>query len=427
MNLVTYSPALMLLYVWALLWMTMDVHFRDLTRVQKWLVPLVVVSLAAFNQALRMLAGSSVLGRLLPLTMHLPFFLLFLYLTRCGVVKMVFMILTALVFSAPVVLVTTYCKNVIPLDSPLMLLINLAAYAVMLLAVRFIFQRGFRYLLKYGDDSLLLLFCMVPLLYYAYTVAAANVEFPGITSLSWAFLRALPTLNVYVFYFLLLYNYKELSRRHELESAQAALSRELDAAEEQIAVLDEAQRQSAIYRHDMRHHLTAVSAFLTGGDIHRAEEYIRKVCSGIEAVTPRRFCENRLVDLICSSYAGQAERRGVRLAVEAGLPAAVPFSDTKLCALLSNGLENALNAVGTLGESLRWVELYCGVRLGKLLIEIRNPYAGQVVFRDGLPEAGQLNHGHGCRSIQTIAHACGGLCDFRAEGGIFTLRVVLPM
>lgn len=372
-------------------------------------------------------AGSRVLGRLLPLTMHLPFFLLFLYLTRCGAVKMVFMILTALVFSAPIVLVTSYFKNMIPLDSPLMLLINLAACALMLLAVHFIFQRGFRYLLKYGDDRLLLLFCIVPLLYYAYTVAAANVEFSGLVSVSWAFLRALPTLNVYVFYFLLLYNYKELSRRHELESAQAALSRELDAAEEQIAVLDEAQRQSAIYRHDMRHHLTAVNAFLAEGDIRQAEEYIRKVCSGIEAVTPRRFCENRLVDLICSSYAGQAEKRGVRLKVEAGAPAAVPLSDIELCALLSNGLENALNAAGTLEESRRWVEFSCGVRPGKLLIEIRNPYAGHLLFRDGLPETARPNHGHGCRSIQSIAHACGGLCDFRAEDGIFTLRVVLPM
>lgn len=52
MNLVTYSPALILLYVGALLWMTMDVHYRDLTPVQKWLVPLLAASLAAANQAL---------------------------------------------------------------------------------------------------------------------------------------------------------------------------------------------------------------------------------------------------------------------------------------------------------------------------------------------------------------------------------------
>ena len=55
------------------------------------------------------------------------------------------------------------------------------------------------------------------------------------------------------------------------------------------------------------------------------------------------------------------------------------------CALLSNGLKNALNATGAQDESRRWAELYCGVRLDKLLIEIRNPYSGGIVFRDGLP------------------------------------------
>ena len=44
-----------------------------------------------------------------------------------------------------------------------------------------------------------------------------------------------------------------------------------------------------------------------------------------------------------------------------------------------------------------------------------------------LAAAAQQNHGQGCRSIQTITQAHQGLCDFSAEGGIFTLRVALPM
>ena len=188
------------------------------------------------------------------------------------------------------------------------------------------------------------LFCLVPLLYYIYAFAAANVDFSQLTSVNWLILRALPSFNVYLFYFLLLYNYRELSLRHELETAQAALSLELNAAEEQLALWEEAQSQPAIYRHDMRHHLTAINAFLAEGDLRQAEDYIQKVCGGIETVTPRRFCENRLVDLICSSFANRAEQRGVRLTVEAGLPEALSLSDTEVCALLSNGLKNALNA-----------------------------------------------------------------------------------
>lgn len=427
MNMATYSTIITLLYAWALLWMTMDVHFRDLTPAQKWMAPSLLLLLAAVNQTIGILGGRGMLSKLLPLTMHLPVFLFFLYVTKCGVIKMVFMILTALVFTAPIVLVTTYFKGSVPLDSPLMLLINLSTCVVMLLAVFFIFRRGFHYLLKYGDNKLLALFCLVPFLYYVYVFAVANVDLSGMTSASWVILRTLPSLNVYVFYFLLLYNYKELSLRHELELAQAALSRKLDAAAEQLAVLNETQTQSALYRHDMRHHLSAISAFLNEDKSKQAEEYIKQVQTDIEAITPRRFCENELVNLLCSSFFSKAQRLNVRLTVEADVPGVVSISDTELCAVLSNGLENALNAVSTLEENRRWAEFYCGVRLNKLLIEIRNPYAGRIPFRDGLPVSARPNHGRGCSSIRTIAQTRGGLCEFRAEEGIFTVRVALPV
>ena len=58
MSLTTFSPALLLLFVWALLWIMMDIHFRDLTKVQRWLVPLVIMALAVFNHENRDRMGS---------------------------------------------------------------------------------------------------------------------------------------------------------------------------------------------------------------------------------------------------------------------------------------------------------------------------------------------------------------------------------
>ena len=88
---------------------------------------------------------------------------------------------------------------------------------------------------------------------------------------------------------------------------------------------------------------------------------------------------------------------------------------------------NALRAVSDQPEADRWVTLYCGVRLGKLLVEIQNPCAEGLVMRDGLPVSERAGHGYGCRSIQTIAERRGGLCEFRARDGIFSMRLVLPV
>ena len=93
---------------------------------------------------------------------------------------------------------------------------------------------------------------------------------------------------------------------------------------------------------------------------------------------------------------------------------------------MSNGLENAFRAVSGLDEQQRTVSLYCGVRLNKLLLEIKNPYQGEIVMCEGLPVSDRAGHGYGCRSIRAIAQRRGGLCQFLAEDGTFLLRVMLP-
>lgn len=123
----------------------------------------------------------------------------------------------------------------------------------------------------------------------------------------------------------------------------------------------------------------------------------------------------------------QSQRQGTVLNVDASLPNDVAISDTELCSLLSNGLENALHAVADLPTDRKHISLYCGVRQNKLLIEIRNPCAGPIAMRDGLPVSDREGHGYGCRSIQAIAQRSGGLCVFSAQQGQFLLQIMLPV
>lgn len=177
----------------------------------------------------------------------------------------------------------------------------------------------------------------------------------------------------------------------------------------------------------MRHHLNMLDGLPSAGRPDEATAYIKNVQADIEAITPRRFCENHLVNLLCSSFTDKAQRQGAVLTVDASLPNDVAISDTELCSLLSNGLENALHAVADLPADRKHISLYCGVRQNKLLIEIRNPCAGPIAMRDGLPISDREGHGYGCRSIQAIAQRNGGLCVFSAQQGQFLLQIMLPV
>ncbi len=271
----------------------------------------------------------------------------------------------------------------------------------------------------------LLLFGSLPVAYYLFDYATAvysDTLYQGSAVIS----EFLPTaLIVFYLFFLTTYQVQEQERGQALLQS-SLLEAELRQAHLEMEALRTAEKQTAIYRHDMRHHLVAIDGFLSAGHPEQAAEYVRSVQADIESIAPKRYCENEMVNLLCSAFAAKAERLGVRLSVSVRVPQDLSVPDTELCAILSNGLENALHAASPLDDSRKWVSFYCEAKLSKLLIEIRNPYGGTVRMQDGLPLSREDGHGYGCRSIRTIAEQRGGLCIFDAENSIFTLQVMLP-
>ena len=428
MNISSYSTVLTLLYVFALLWILMGIDPKSFSKTQRWLVPLLMVLLCAANQFLRELFGHAMLGKLLLFCMHLPTFFLFLYIGKRGVIKTAFMILTAVVFTAPTVLIGNVVRRTLFVDVPqVFLLSNLISYGLMLLLALLVFRNVFTYLLIYGDNRLFLIFSLVPVMYYVYIFASIDLDLTALTSFGGYLTRFLPTVEVFLCYFMLPYIYKTLHEKQAATSAQTALRQKLASTEDQIALLNETNQQMAIYRHDMRHQLLMLEGLIANGKTEQVQEFIKNVMEDLDAITPKQYCENETVNLLCSSYERKARQLNVRLTIHALLPEKIPLSDTELCSVVSNGLENALQAASQSELSEKWVKLYCEVKQNKLLIQIRNPYAGEVVIRNGLPVASREGHGYGCHSIQTIVQRNGGHCTFVAEAGMFTLRLVLPL
>ena len=427
MNVATFSPALALLFVFALLWILMGVRLEELSAKQKTVFVSALILLAAGNHILREILGSASYSKLLALTMHLPVFLLFLCITKCGILKMAFMILSAVVFISPTIIINNQIKRLFSDALSALLLTNLISYAAILLLAWVVFRNGFNHLIRYGDNRTIISFSLVPLLYYVYMFAVMNTDLSPLTGFSGYIVRFLPTIYVFSFYFLLLHNYKTLDEKRRLESTQAAMSQELDAAEKQISLLNETRTKTAVYQHDMRHHLLALDGFLNTGNLEQAREYIQSVQADVESISIKRFCENELINLLCSSFASKASQVGITLTVHAKVPGEFSFPDTELCSLVSNALENALNATAQLPDTRRWVEFYCEYARNKLLIEVKNPYDGQIHMVDGLPSTKREGHGYGCHVIQSIAELHHGLCSFSTANNLFVLRVVLPL
>ena len=268
-------------------------------------------------------------------------------------------------------------------------------------------------------------FSLVPLFFEVLIIAIHKTTLPPE-----GFSKNYPLLLI-VFLLMLLVYALIIYIFHQVESATKAkltatmYSQQMEVAKAQLSALNESQMQTAVYRHDMRHNLTAIDAFLSINQVQQARNYIKEIQDGIDALVVQRFCEHELVNLLCTSFSDKANRTGIRLSVNAVCPKNLALSDMELCIILSNGFENALHAVSGLESSLKWIELYIEIKQNNLLIEIKNPFVGEIVMQDGIPITNRVNHGYGCRSIQNIAKQHRGGCVFETEHGVFILKVYI--
>ena len=154
------------------------------------------------------------------------------------------------------------------------------------------------------------------------------------------------------------------------------------------------------------------------------EGYIHEVCVQIEAGRVKNYCENETVNLIFSSFAGRAESAGATMNIKAVVPYILPVSETDLCVLLSNALENALHAC-TAQEQKGTIDILAYEKNGRFFFQVTNPCRKEVVFENGVPVTDRPGHGIGVRSICAIVDRYGGMYSFLVEDNKFILRVSL--
>lgn len=262
----------------------------------------------------------------------------------------------------------------------------------------------------------------VPLFYYMFdytTTIYTDVLYRGT---KWAVQFMPSTISVFYFAFVILY-YAETQKQATLQRERDMLDAQFRLAQIEFASLRQMQQNAAAYRHDMRHHFALLQGLASKGHIEEIKEYLWTAQSDMDAITPIRFCENETVNLILSAYAAKAKQSGILLTIEAKLPNSLTLSDTELCSLLSNALENAIHACENIADSNeRYIKLRVYSKNNKLCIDIRNSYHTEPIFHQGFPISKEQGHGFGTKSMAHIVEKHGGVFQFSVKDGWFIFQ-----
>lgn len=173
--------------------------------------------------------------------------------------------------------------------------------------------------------------------------------------------------------------------------------------------------------------LGAVAGALEAGDVEGARRLLGDAAA---AVRPEvgRYSSNPAVDALLEAKASECEAAGVDLEASVQVPDGCEISDVELCAVLSNAIDNALEACLLVGEGGRWVRVDVRVRAGLLVLEVRNPYAESRAAERPAPGEGPVpEHGWGLGIMDTIARRHSGELVCERDGGVWRTRVIMGL
>jgi len=178
-------------------------------------------------------------------------------------------------------------------------------------------------------------------------------------------------------------------------------------------------------RHDMADQLRTLKAIT---DHTRAVEYIESLIGKQEKIRPVVQTGNEMLDIMLNGKLSEAQDAGITLdIVKAEAPETLPISDTDICSLVMNIMNNAVKAAGVAGAVLPFIRLNIHVKNNYFAITCQNSADTPRREQEDKKEKTVREHGLGLKIIEEITEKYNGMLKTSQADGTFEIRIAIPL
>lgn len=267
-------------------------------------------------------------------------------------------------------------------------------------------------------DVELIPICIMPFFYYIFDYAT-TVYTKLLYSGSRIVVEFVPFLMCISFLTFCVVYYHSIERQQQIATQNYFMQIKQAQFAKEIESMQRNEKNVSLLRHDMRHFLNNIAAFIENNENDKALDYIHSIVKATEKTTRKRFCANEIINIIIMSHADSFKDKHIDFRYSISVPSRLPFSDIDMTSILQNALENAMNAVMKLEPEKRFIRLSISEKSGKLLISVENPYAVRPKLINDMPVATERGHGLGTRSIRQTSERLGGKCQYSVTDTLF--------
>lgn len=181
-------------------------------------------------------------------------------------------------------------------------------------------------------------------------------------------------------------------------------------------------------RHDMKNHLNIIGMLIADEKTPEAKNYLTELNQEF-AVTAKSYCSNEVVNAVLNSKEQSAAEAQICCEFQIDLAEDPQMEDIDLCALLSNTLDNAIEACRKIPEaSERFLSVKARCQKGFFSYKVVNSKANEVTEENGCfitskKDAGL--HGIGLKNVKQIAAKYEGYVEVSYDEHSFTVVVMI--
>jgi len=186
------------------------------------------------------------------------------------------------------------------------------------------------------------------------------------------------------------------------------------------------------WRHDYVNHMQVIMTLLekseTKDSNNEVINYIQTLDEKLKPTLSMLSTGNYIVDAIVSAKAALASSYSVNFEYNISLPESLVIVDADLCAILSNLLDNAIEACLKLKDN-RCINLTMVIIKNELYIKLVNSTNGEYK-KDGrnfkTTKQGQF-HGIGMKHVESIVEKYNGIYNIEAGNDSFSTQIHIPL
>ena len=218
--------------------------------------------------------------------------------------------------------------------------------------------------------------------------------------------------------------YNEYEKNKIAENKEHVVSIAMKQQSKELEAMKVRDTEIKILRHDMRHLLNNVATSIEHNDKNTALKLISAYISRIESTDIHRYCENDTLNYIIANCHDTCRELNIKFHVSVDIQE-LNIDMASFSTIVSNALENAINAQKLLPEKDRKIRFMLKTLDDKLLLSVKNPYKTAPIFVGDLPINEEEGHGYGTQSIKYMTERLGGKYQFSTQNDLFVLRIII--